>query len=33
MAQERKADLEEFANALSGNAERVFGSFAAGTSQ
>jgi TatD DNase family protein len=33
MAQERKADLEEFANALSDNAERVFGSFAAGTSQ
>lgn len=33
MAQERKADLEEFANALSGNAERIFGSFAAGTSQ
>lgn len=33
MAQERKADLEEFANSLSRNAERVFGSFAAGTSQ
>ena len=33
MAHERKADLEEFANSLSRNAERVFGSFAAGTSQ
>ena len=33
MAQERKADLEEFASSLYRNAERVFGSFAAGTSQ
>ena len=31
MAAERNADLAEFATALSGNAERIFGSFAAGS--
>jgi TatD DNase family protein len=31
MAEERNADLAEFATALSNNAERIFGSFAAGS--
>lgn len=31
MAEERNADLAEFASALSNNAERIFGSFAAGS--
>jgi hypothetical protein len=31
MADERGADLAEFATAISENAERVFGSFAAGS--
>jgi TatD DNase family protein len=31
MAEERNADLAEFATALSHNAERIFGSFAAGS--